>query len=121
MQEAQTLHQQQEDQRRDQLQKELLSGREAEILILADLLPVVQKPDGPKDQREQQHEDMLIMPLQHARKAQCQADENLRQDEHHPAHGGGAALAGVLLELGLDLLTWPFPFPARGYTIFRKQ
>ena len=56
---------------------------------------------------------MLVMPFQHSRKAQRQADKNLRQDEHHPAHGGGAALAGVLLELGLDLLTGLFLFQPR--------
>ena len=53
---------------------------------------------------------MLIVSLQHTGKAQRQADENLRQDEHHPTHGGGSALAGVLLEFCFDLLPGFFLF-----------
>ena len=53
---------------------------------------------------------MLIVPFQHPREPQRQADKNLRKNEHHTSHGGGAALAGMLLELGLDLLSGFFLF-----------
>ena len=110
MQEAQMSHQQQKDKCRNQLQEELRPGRQSEILSFPDLLPVVQKPDGPKDQRKHQHEDVLIVPFQHPREPQRQAYKNLRKNEHHPSHGGGAALAGMLFELGLDLLSGFFLF-----------
>ena len=110
MQEAQMSHQQQKDKCRNQLQEELRPGRQSEILSFPDLLPVVQKPDGTKDQCKHQHEDMLIVPFQHPREPQRQADKNLRKNEHHTSHGGGSALAGMLFELGLDLLSGFFLF-----------
>ena len=91
LQKADLPHQQHEHQRRRQLQQKLHLGAQAQILLFADLLPVVQKTDGAKDEGEEQNEDMHIIAVKHALKAQGQAHEGHRQDEHAAAHGGRTA------------------------------
>ena len=51
---ARPAHEEHEGQRRDKLQKELRLGREAQVLLLAELFIVVQKADGAEDQGQRQ-------------------------------------------------------------------
>ena len=117
MQKAQLPHQQQEDERCHQLQEELCPGGETEILLFPDLLPVIQKSDRTEHQGKHQDENVLEMTVQHAGEAECQADQYRAEDKHHTAHGGSSALARVLLQFFLDLLSglfffqpWDIPF-----------
>ena len=106
---AQTAHQKNEDEGGRQLQEELAFRGEAEILLFADLLPVVQEADRAEDQREAQYEDMCETAVQHAREAQRETHERSGENEHHTAHRGRAALGlmpgGTLLA---DLLSGLF-------------
>ena len=104
MHEAGLAHDQDEHQRRGELQQELGSGGQAHVLFFLELFPVVQKADRAEHQGEQQHEDMLEASVEHAVRADGQAAERHGEDEHHAAHGGGAALALMPFHLALDLL-----------------
>ena len=101
---AYLAHQQHEHERRDELEQELHLCREAEVLLLLELFPVVQKTYKPKHPREQQHEYVYEVALEHSLKADGQAHERDRQNEHHAAHRGGAALALMPFDLSFDLL-----------------
>ena len=99
-------HQHQEHHRRGQLEDELLLGRQALVLVLADLAVVVHKADEAEDQGEQIHVEVAELPLQHVAPSQDEHGDARPQDEHDAAHGGGARLGlvpgGAVLP---DLLT----------------
>ena len=87
--------QKQEADRGRQLQKELAPGCQALVLVVAQLLIVVQKPDGAEHQREQQAENVTIVAPQHAAEADRQAHDSDGGNEHHAAHGGRAVFGHV--------------------------
>ena len=92
---ADLAHQKHKHQRGHQLQQELGLGREAQILLLGQLLPVVQKADGAEHAGEQDDENIDEFAPEHPLKADREADQNGRKDEHHAAHGGGAGFTHV--------------------------
>ena len=66
--------------------------RQAEILLFLELFIVVQKTDRAEHERERQTKQVAVFALGHALKADRQAHDRDRGDEHQPAHGGRALL-----------------------------
>ena len=78
-----------------QLEQKLGPGGEAGILPLFHLLVVVQIPDDPKDQGEEEDKDGPVVPRQQVRGADEHQGGQDAENEHQASHGGGALLGHV--------------------------
>ena len=87
---------------RRQLQNEFLNGGEAGVAVVLHLLIVVNIADDAEDQGEKIDIDMGEVAVYHALPAQSHHGDADADDEHKPAHGGGALLGHV--PGGADLL-----------------
>ena len=88
-------HQAQECHRRRQLQNKLLRRGQAGVLVVLHLLIVVDISDNAEYQREQVHIQVYEAAGHHPLPAQHDDGEADADDEHQPAHGGGALLRHV--------------------------
>ena len=106
--------QQDERQRRNELQQELRLCAQAEILLLSELLPVIQKADSPEHQRKQKHKNVGIVSLTHGLKAYGQAHECAAGDENNSAHGRSPRLGHMPGRAVLTYLLSRFHFSEPG-------
>ncbi len=88
-------HHHQKQHRRRDLQKQLLLGRQALILLLSDLGPVVRKAHGGKDQAQSQHHQRPEVSLRDHPGQTGQHRQPHGQNKDDAAHGGRILLALV--------------------------
>ena len=119
---AELAHEEDEGERGGQLEEELRLGREAEVLLLLELLIVVEEAYGPEYQREEQAEDVPVVPAPDGLEPYRQAHERDGGDKHDAAHrrrpGLGHMPGGAVLAYRLAGLYLPEPghqrLPHRG-------
>ena len=89
---AHFAQQKDKDERRDELEQELCLSAQAEVLLFAQLLPVIKKADDAEDECEKQNKYMRKVAAAHGVKAHRQADEGAGAYEDNAAHRGRSGL-----------------------------
>ena len=80
---------------RRQLKQELLGGGQPLVGVVAELLQVIHKADGPKHQGEQEHHQMVVQSVLQVLPPGGEHGGPDAQNEHQTAHGGGTLLGEV--------------------------